>query len=197
MSLALALFGSLAASNMALAVEGGTGAYLLGSRDLMAGFVPPPGSYVSIDGIYINGSAPALSIGGQIVTEPEIDAFVFKLNGTQVFDGSVMGGRFALTLNLPVARAKLDAQAEVALLQNTFNVTDEQSGLADITVTPSLGWSSGPPHPEGTRLLALRPAQLSHHGAVRRYPCAYGLVGRCRRRRNQASAARCLSLRAR
>ena len=38
-------------------------------------------------------------------------------------------------------------------------------------------------------------AQFSDHGAVRRHPCAYGIVGGCRRRRHQASAARCLSLR--
>ena len=145
-SLVLAVLGSLTASHAAFAVEGGAGAYLLGSRDLMAGFVPPPGTYLSMDGIYINGSAPVLSIGGQIVTEPDIDAFVFKLNGTQVFDGSVMGGRFALTVNVPVARAKLEAQADVALLKDTFNVTDEQFGMADITVTPSLGWSNGHLH---------------------------------------------------
>jgi hypothetical protein len=80
------------------------------------------------------------------VTEPEIDAIVFKLNGTQVFDGSVMGGRFALTVNVPLARAKLEAQADVDALNKSVNVADEQFGLADITVTPTLGWSNGNLH---------------------------------------------------
>jgi hypothetical protein len=142
----LAAFGTLAASHAAFAVEGGSGAYLLGSRDLMAGFVPPPGTYVSMDAIYINGSAPALSIGGLVVTEPEIDAMVFKLNGTHVFDGSVLGGRFGLTVMVPVARADIEAQTDVNPLDKTINVTDEQFGLADITITPSLGWSSGHLH---------------------------------------------------
>lgn len=145
-SLVLVALGSLTVSPAAFAVEGGTGAYLLSSRDLMAGFVPPPGTYISMDGIYINGSAPVLSIGGLVVTEPEIDAMVFKLNGTQVFDGSVMGGRFALTVNVPVARADLQAQTDVNPLGKTIEVTDEQFGLADITITPSLGWSSGHLH---------------------------------------------------
>ena len=137
---------SLMANQAAFAVEGGTGAYLLSSRDLMAGFVPPPGTYISMDGIYINGSAPVLSIGGQVVTEPDIDAIVFKLNGTQVFDGSVMGGRFAVTVNVPAARANLEAQADVALLGKSVGVADEQFGPADITITPTLGWSSGNLH---------------------------------------------------
>ena len=40
----LALSPPMAAINGANAVEGGNGAYLLGSRDSLAGIVPPPGT---------------------------------------------------------------------------------------------------------------------------------------------------------
>ena len=40
----LLLAALLLSSGDAIAVEGGTGAYLLGSRDSLAGIVPPPGT---------------------------------------------------------------------------------------------------------------------------------------------------------
>lgn len=127
-------------STASFAVEGGAGAYLLGSRDLMAGFVPPPGTYVANDFIYLNGSAPVLSIGGAIVTEPEIDAIVYKFNGTEVFKGQFLGGSFALNVNVPLARADLKADT---VFQQSFRVSDDQFGLADIAITPMVGWHHG------------------------------------------------------
>jgi hypothetical protein len=126
------------------AVEGGTGAYLLSSRDLLAGFVPPPGTYILNDFIYINGSAPVLSIGGAIVTEPDIDAMVYKFSGTQVFEGEFLGGRFGMNVNIPLAKADLKADT---LFQNSpIRVSDDQFGMGDITITPMIGWDSGNLH---------------------------------------------------
>ncbi|MFQ3665854.1 MAG: hypothetical protein SNJ79_07485 [Sphingomonadaceae bacterium] len=43
-----------AAAAPAAATESGTGHYLLGSRDLLAGIVPPPGFYVSQDTVFVD-----------------------------------------------------------------------------------------------------------------------------------------------
>jgi hypothetical protein len=130
----------LIVSPPAWAVEGGTGAYLLGSRDLMAGFLPPPGSYIANDFIYLNGSAPVLSIGGAIVTEPDVDAIVYKFSGTEVFEGQFLGGSFGLNVTVPLARANLKADT---VFQQSFRVSDDQFGLGDITITPVVGWHNG------------------------------------------------------
>lgn len=129
----------------AMAVEGGTGAYLLGARDLMAGFVPPPGSYVSLDFIYITGeTSGSIPVNGEIVSQPEVDAKVLKLNATQVFEGQVMGGSFGLTFNLPVVKADLSADTTVA--GTVYGFTDDQFGFGDLAVTPMIGWHEGNLH---------------------------------------------------
>ena len=128
-------------STASMAVEGGSGAYLLSSHDLLSGFVPPPGTYVLNDFVYINGSAPVLSIGGAIVTEPDIDAMVYKFNGTQVFEGDFVGGRFGINVNIPIVRA--DLKADTLVLNSPFDVADDQFGMGDLVITPLLGWDSG------------------------------------------------------
>lgn len=44
------------AGSSSFAVEGGLGAYLLGSRTTFAGIVPGPGSYLGIDIVTSSGS---------------------------------------------------------------------------------------------------------------------------------------------
>jgi len=57
----------------ALAVESGTGAYLLGTRGLAAGFVPGPGVYISDSIVYLQSrTRQDISIGGAIVADPSI-----------------------------------------------------------------------------------------------------------------------------
>ncbi|MGR3616587.1 MAG: hypothetical protein ACU0BB_11135 [Paracoccaceae bacterium] len=60
------------------AVEGGIETYLLGSRDSMAGVLPPPGTYWNNDFVFFSGSAPAFSVGDIVVTDPDIDVFTYK-----------------------------------------------------------------------------------------------------------------------
>jgi len=67
LGLAAAVTGLLPAA--ALAVEGGSGAYLLGSRDTFAGIAPPPGTYFSVDVFHLDGQVPYLAIGGIVVTQ--------------------------------------------------------------------------------------------------------------------------------
>lgn len=140
------------------AVEGGSGAYLLGTRDLMAGVVPPPGTYIVNDFNYINGSAPVLSIGGAVVVEPEIDAMIYKLSGTEIFKGEFLGGSFGMNVTVPVARADLKADA---ILGKTRRLTDDQLGVGDITVSPILGWHHGKLHTSATFSFYLPTGQYS------------------------------------
>ncbi len=125
----------------ARAVEGGSGAYLLGSHDLMAGFLPPPGTYVANEFVVISGSAPLLSIGGIAVVDPNIDASIYKFSATHVFESPVLGGHFAINFQMPVADIELSASPDI--LGKGLEFSDTVFGLADLVVTPIIGWHQG------------------------------------------------------
>lgn len=133
------LLGMLASP--ALALEGGTGAYLLGSRDSFAGIVPGPGSYVTNSFIFLNGQAPDLSLGGQPVVAPQVDVFINKLDITHVFDADLWGGTPGVTVTLPFSDGSLSG--DVSTPVGTFPVTDNDGGFGDLVVTPMLGWHAG------------------------------------------------------
>jgi hypothetical protein len=101
----------LAAPEGAGAVEGGLGAYLLGSRDSLAGIAPPPGDYFTTDLIYIDGDAPVLAIGGVALTEVSSSAWIVKLNATHSFADTLWGARPVVTATLPVVTSDLTFQA--------------------------------------------------------------------------------------
>lgn len=126
----------------ATATEGGSGAFLLGSHDFMAGIVPPPGTYFLVDSLWMNGTAPELLVGGVVTTQPAADAFITKLNVTQVFKGSVLGGRAGLNINIPWASARLETNVLVSG-QEYGPLSDSQKGMGDIVLTPILGWDNG------------------------------------------------------
>lgn len=63
-SLALSALMTLPLMRPAEAVEGGIGAYLLGSRDSFAGIVPGAGHYIGFDYVFLSGQTNGLSIGG-------------------------------------------------------------------------------------------------------------------------------------
>jgi hypothetical protein len=125
----------------ALAVEGGLGAYLLGSRDSMAGFVPPPGSYVTLDVITLDGLVKNVSIGGLPVASADVHTTLVKLGFTMAFDAEVWGGQPALNLNLPFATADIDFTGPLG-----GGLGDSESGLGDIAISPLIGWHSDKLH---------------------------------------------------
>ena len=129
----------------ALAVEGGSGAYLLGTRDLLAGVVPPPGEYVNFDVIHIQGSVDKLPISGVALTNAEIEAWIAKAGATFVSPKKLMGGRAALNVQVPFASVNMDFSGVLGgLIAGTLS--DAKIGMADPTVTPMLGWDSGAWH---------------------------------------------------
>lgn len=137
-----AIFG---ASNAAFAVEGGTGAYLPGSRDTMAGIAPPPGSYFTLDVFHLNSAAPFLPINGVVLDQVTSSATVTKLNFTQSFQSQLWGGQPYVTVTIPYVNGSLSFAGE---LKNGYSggFTDDQSGLGDLTITPALGYHDGNNH---------------------------------------------------
>jgi hypothetical protein len=132
-------------SHPSLAVEGGTGAYLPGSRDTMAGFAPPPGTYFTIDVFHLDSTAPFLPINGVVLDEVTSSATVTKLNFTQSFQAPLWGGQPYVTVTIPYVNGSLSFAGE---LKNGYSggFTDDQSGMGDLTITPALGYHSGNNH---------------------------------------------------
>lgn len=125
-----------------MAAEGGSGPFLLGSHDFMAGIVPPPGTYILTDFVWTSGTAPELLVGGVVTTRPSARAFITKLNATQVFKGGLLGGRLGLNVNIPWASARLETGVLVNG-QEFGPFADSQKGFGDLVITPILGWDHG------------------------------------------------------
>ncbi len=127
------------------AVEGGTGAYLLGSRDALAGIAPPPGFYFSMELWNLQGSVPVLPLGGLALSDATSSANVAKLNFTQSFGSELWGGQPFITVTVPLVSGSLSFNGELnSGLSGTF--TDEETGFGDLTITPALGFNSGMNH---------------------------------------------------
>jgi hypothetical protein len=142
-----ALAAVLLAANAApvFAVEGGTGAYLLGSRDSLAGIAPPPGFYFSMELWNLQGDIPFLPLGGLALTDATSSANVAKLNFTQSFDSTLWGGQPFVTVTVPLVSGSLTFGGELnSGLSGSF--TDEEQGFGDLTITPAVGFHSGMNH---------------------------------------------------
>ncbi|MCX7286840.1 MAG: transporter [Rhodobacterales bacterium] len=126
------------------AVEGGTSTYLLGSRDSLAGIVPPPGTYVTTQFIHLQGDVSFAALGGKPLIDLETSTNIFELIGTQVFEGDVLGGRPAISFTLPAVSGEVSFTGTLGPLTGGF--TDRNSAFGDLTVTPMLGWSEGNSH---------------------------------------------------
>ena len=133
-----------ALASPALAVEGGTGAYLLGSRDIYAGVVPMPGLYLGNDVIYINGRLDGLSIAGAVATDVHLTAIVDKLSVTSSTHTKILGGRFAISAQLPIV--SMHGDFDLASPFVALGLEDSQFGLGDLSVIPMLGYDYGNLH---------------------------------------------------
>lgn len=132
---------SVLGSGQALAVEGGTGAYLLGSRDVYAGIVPMPGLYLGNDVIYINGRLDGLSVAGAVATDVQLTAIVDKLIVTSSTRTKILGGRFAISAQLPIVSTHGDFDLVSPI--PGIGLSDSQAGLGDLSIIPMLGYDDG------------------------------------------------------
>lgn len=142
---ALAL-STVSVADTAGAVEGGLGAYFLGTRDSLAGIVPPPGTYASLSYDNLKGDVQGLSVGGvPIVADTEIKLNLVRLNLTHAFDTQLFGGSPALNLTIPFADPSLAFKAATGPLTG-HSLKDTESGFADLTLTGMIGWQKGNLH---------------------------------------------------
>lgn len=134
---------ALALPQSAPAVEGGIGAYLMGTRDTLAGIVPPPGSYVSLTYDRLQGSVTGVSIGGlPIAADVDLDLNLYRLGITRSFDAVAFGGRPAVSLTVPIPDVGLSFTAVSPPIEGV-KVDDTSSGIGDVSVTALLGWNRG------------------------------------------------------
>lgn len=122
------------------AVEGGTGAYFLGSRDTLAGIVPPPGTYLTFSFDRLEGDVEGISIGGlPIRADAQVDLNLYRFGFTQVLDKQLWGGTPGFNVTIPVPDISLSYTAVTPPLSG-LGVNDTTSGIGDITVTGFVGW---------------------------------------------------------
>lgn len=130
----------LATANPALAVEGGIGAYFMGTRDTFAGIVPPPGTYLSFTYDHLEGDVDGLSVGGlPIRADTDLSLNLLRVGITQSFEGQLWGGTPALNLTIPYVNPQLTWTAVTPPLEGAA-IDDQTSGFGDISVTGLVGW---------------------------------------------------------
>lgn len=157
------------------AAENAAGFYLLGSKSAMAGYTPPPGTYVTDLNYYYTGDARgaaavgrALQTVGNITVEADIalvgDAYVNALVGTWIAPEKVLGGNVGLGIMIPAGWKKadvaLDTLTTIELPGRTivgpgshFEFEDSTTDFGDPLVSALIGWHSGNWHWNLTALL--------------------------------------------
>lgn len=134
------------AASPTIAVEGGIGAYFLGTRDTLAGIVPPPGTYLSFSYDYLKGDVQGLSLGGlPIRADAEIELNLIRLGFTNAFDTSIWGATPAINVVLPIPDISLNYTAVTPPIVGK-SVEDDVFGVGDLSITGLLGWHRGNLH---------------------------------------------------
>ncbi|WP_068113424.1 SphA family protein [Tropicimonas marinistellae] len=142
----LAAVFSVVLCQQAQAVEGGIGAYFLGSRDTLPAIVPPPGTYLSFIYDRLEGSVEGLSVGGlPIRADANVSVDLYRLSFTQVFDAELMGGTPALNVAIPLPASEIAFQAVTGPLAGT-DIDDTSFGVGDTGITGLVGWHDGNMH---------------------------------------------------
>lgn len=134
----------------AVAVEGGFATYLLGTRDLVMGVVPPPGIYLSHDVVFYNGSlSAATNLAGAIITDAELDLILNKTVVTAVAPGKLFGGSVGMSVQIPFIDGQIDASGSATVFGTTIAGSvdaGKANGLGDIVAVPLIGWHAGKFH---------------------------------------------------
>jgi hypothetical protein len=135
----------------ARAVEGSMGTYLLGSRDLVMGVVPPPGFYVSNDVVLYRGDiSAATNLAGAIIEDANLEVLINKTTLTAVAPGQLLGGSVGMSFIVPFVDGQLDATGSAVIppgIPISGNIdAGEANGLSDITIMPMIGWHDGKVH---------------------------------------------------
>lgn len=141
------LIGMLSSHGDAQAVEGAAGFYLLGSKGSMAGYVPPPGTYVQNDHYYYAGKANAnvqLPLGANLASGVEADALYGITTMLWVSPEKVASGNLALGASLVTGWKDIAATAVVGPF--ALSLSDDEAAFGDPVLSALLGWHSGKWH---------------------------------------------------
>lgn len=129
------------------AAEGATGFYLLGSKGSMAGYVPPPGTYLQSDYYFYSGSAGGnveLPLGGNLAAGVGAFAYYGLTTGMWVTPEKVIGGNLAFTATLVTGTKDVSATAVLGPLSKTLS--DDEWNFGDPVFSAILGWHDGKWH---------------------------------------------------
>lgn len=146
---AAAILAALTLAPAAFAAEGGQGFYILGSRTLNAGVVPPPGTYVQTSLYAFSGDTGAtLPNGGRLDVGLDADAVVGLFTGLWAPDtGTIAGGRPYMLVLFPYGWKQVEVNATLEV-PNGPDITgrrkDDTTTFGDPVVGGGLGWGNGP-----------------------------------------------------
>jgi hypothetical protein len=133
----------------ASAAEGAIGFYLLGSKTTMAGYLPPPGSYLQDYNFYYSGSTNVtLDIGGLILNGGvDANAYYNLVTPLWVAPGKVLGGNVGFLVLAPIGWKKVEAGATITI-PGIGNIPlpalrDEETKFGDPVPGVMLGWHEG------------------------------------------------------
>jgi hypothetical protein len=131
----------------AQAAEGGLGFYLLGTKTSMAGFVPPPGTYLADFNYYYSGSTDInFNVGGVNVNGGvDAEAYIKLFNGLWVAPDKVFGGHAAFSVAVPIGWKSVSAGATIDLPggEQKVDFQDDGTHIGDPVLGASLGWHEG------------------------------------------------------
>jgi len=134
-------------STPALAVEGGTSFYLLGSKTTMAGYLPAPGFYGVVQNYAYTGSADIdfETAGLELTGGVEADAYIALPTAMWVMDQQVLGGNLGLSLTTPFGGKQVEAGAIINLLNSSqeLNAKRDNWAFGDPVLGATLGWHDG------------------------------------------------------
>jgi hypothetical protein len=161
----LATAGLALAATQARAAENATGIYLLGIKTSMAGFLPPPGTYVTDINYYYSGDASgaaaagiALRQTGNLTLKADIDvtgnAYINLPLALWIAPQKVLGGNVGLGVMMPYGWKGVDVDIdalvtlrlpngrEIALGQH-FDFEDSTTNFGDPVLNALIGWHEG------------------------------------------------------
>ncbi len=138
-------------SSPAMAVEGGTSFYLLGSKTTMAGFLPGPGFYGLLQNYAYTGSADidfetaGITLSGGV----DADAYIALPTALWVTEADVLGGNLAFTLTTPFGGKRVEVgilSTGPLPLDQEVNVERDNWAFGDPVLGATLGWHDGNLH---------------------------------------------------
>lgn len=135
----------------AFAAEGATGVYLLGSKQDMAGFLPPPGVYVIDTSYAYSGRTNAsLDVAGLTLSGGvKANAYYNVPTLLWVIPHQVIGGNLALSASAPIGWKDVTAGATLTGPGGgtlSAGLQDSDTAFGDPILGASLGWHAGNLH---------------------------------------------------